>query len=554
MKRLRFPLLLLALLLPAATATAQAPAAPSAPGVNEEQPDKDGLTHPGKGPQIPFDETRWEFWWYYNREPLIGLRRALVAGAAATVDVDEPFQAVTARDREHSLIPHVVSALRDANPFVRISAVHSLAKTRDPGVRPSLFQALRDEQFLVRLHAILALGVWGETVSLPRLEELVRDKKAELQERMYAGLALGLIGGPQAAECFRGLLSLPAFLEFPTMVQAGLAYGAGLAGGGENAVLVRGLLAERALQDYVVRSYLLLSLGKCGEASDAALLLVELRGNETQLRRSAAIALGSLLRRGADEQAVAALAQAAHEDADVMVRNFSWISLGYIGGDAAVRLLRADLEAETKGYRPFIALALGLGGDPENVPVLLHAFTAESDNSYRGALAVALGLQRDGRAAPALREAFQTAGEPVFRGYAALALGMIGDLESIPDIEGVFASAGDVELMANAATALGLLGARAAAGRIAARIPQEKNEYVRQSLLYALGLMGDRAAIDPLAAVVHTKEEVAYVRAYAVTSLGLLGDAEEVRAIARASRDSNYTIVSDFLTEVFRTL
>lgn len=527
--------------------------APVDGGGGDEVTDK--VTQPGKGPQIPFDEARWEFWWFYNREPLIGLRQTLTGLAPGNADVDVPFQEVTPQDREGSLVPLLVTAMRDKNPQVRLSAVQSLAKTQDAGARPSLYAALRDELFQVRVSAIVALGVWGNTVSLPRLEAIVHDDKRELQERMYAALAIGLIGGPQADDSLRQLLAPSTFSKFPTQVQTGIAYGAGLSGSQENAPLLRALLASRKNSDFMVTSYLVLALGKCGvPEEDLATLALLLESKETQLRRSAAIALGILGRESGHESVVKALANSADSDADLMVRNFSFISLGYVGGGLAGKTLRSALGTSTKAQRAFVAIALGLLGDPDNVQLLMDQLDDENDPSNRGAMAIALGLHRDARAAPTLRNHYKTDREPVFRGYAALALGMIGDVEAISHLQKGFDDATDVEFIANNATALGLLGDRTSAAKLAAMARKERNEFVKQSLLYAMGLIGDRTVIEALGGVVRQSDEVAYVRGYAVTALGFLSDPQSVRAIARLSHDSNYTINQTFLNELFSVL
>jgi len=512
------------------------------------------VTQPGRGPQIPFDEGRWEFWWYFNRDRFIGLRRAQQSLAAQNPDVDEPFRAVTEKDREDSLLPKLVQLLRDSDPQVRVATIQALAKTRDPDARIWLFNGLHDKDHEVRIQAIAALGVWGNTVSLPRLEEVLKDDNRDLQERMFAAVAVGLIGGPLAAESMKHFLNPKSFADAAPMVQAGLAYGVGLTADVENAPLIRALLDDRSVEDHVVRSYLLLSLGKCGEPSDLERLERSLKSSETQHRRSAAIALGVLLDGAGNDAAVAALANAAQGDADLMVKNFAYLSIGRIGGDQASAQLRTDFGRMTRANTPFIALALGILGDPENVPELQNAFESSSDTSYRGAIALALGLHRDGRAAPGLRKAFEDTGEPVLRGHLAVALGLIGDVESIEMLEGAFEGATDVELIPNLATALGLLGSQTAAKAITARVTREKNEFVKQSLLFGLGLVGDRAAIDPLVEAASRNGEVAYVRGYAATALGLIAEPHQVRAISRASQDSNYTIVSNFLNEIFSIL
>jgi len=543
---LSIPILLL--LAPLATSQGTGDGGDDAPN-NEER-----ITQPGQGPQIPFDEGRWEFWWYYNREPLIGLRPALTALAAGNADVDEPFQEVTRGDREESVVPLLVRAIRDSNPFIRQAAVQALAKSQDPGARPSLFAALRDELFQVRLDSIVALGVWGDTVSLPRLEAIVRDSKRELQERMYAALAIGMIGGPLASESLKQLLPPRVFTEFPIQVQNGIAYAVGLTADPNSVPLLQTLLGEQKIQDFMVRSHLVLSIGRCGTPEAAPVLLAALRSDDMQQRRSAAIALGRLLRKSADKTAVTALAAAAHGDNDLTVRNFCFISLGYVGGKQAAETLRADLAKVTTASRGFVALALGLLGDPESVPLLLTQFQRENDTSLKAALSISLGLHRDSRAAPVLRKALREAKEPVFRGYVALALGLLGDVESIPQLQAAFKGASDVELISNTATALGLLGDRTSAVRLAELAKAEKSEFVRQSLLFAMGLIGDRSAIELLGSVVRQTDEVSYIRGYAVVALGLLSDRQDVRAIARVSTDSNYTIVSDFLNDVFRIL
>ncbi len=519
----------------------------------QNQP-KENKVFPGKGPQIAFDEARWEFWWFYNKEPLLGLRPRLKLLSPGQSDADVSFQPLTDRDVSDGLVPKLLDALKDANPEVRIQAIYSLAKTRDAGIRTLLGKQVYDTQFLVRLNALISLGVWGQSFYLGRLEEVVRDDKAELQERMYAALAIGLIGGDNAAQSMRALLSPASFKMLPPMVEAGLAYSAGLGKDLDTAAALRALFADSKLNDHVVRSYLALSIGKVGDASDAPALLQALFDKESQLRRSAAIALGVLLRKSGDESASKMIRSAAQTDGDLMVKNFCYITLGWIAGAENVKFLRAELEQVVKAQRAFVALGIGLIGDAESVPLLLRHLGNETENSYRSALAVAIGMHHDNRAAPDLRKAFRSESEPVTKGYFALALGMVGDVEAIPELKEVFKTANDVELIPNTATALGLLGDRTSEPVLAERVVSEKNEFVRASLLFALGLIGDRAAMAPLTAVLGQTTEPAYVRGYAVTGLGLLGEQRDVRAISRLSCDSNYTIVSDFLHELFTTL
>lgn len=522
----------------------------------EPKPPAQVLVRPGTGPQIPFDEGRWEFWWYFNRERYLRLRPSLARAAdSGEVESDEPFRAVSQSDRQDSVVPLLVSMFKDSNPQVRAAVAQALAKTQDEGARPVMRRPLRDTHFQVRLSAIIGLGVFGNTYFLPQLEEMLGEADRELQERVFAATAIGLIGGPRVAESLRQLLGTNAFRTHPTQVQGALAYAVGITRDPENAPLLRSLLQDTSITDFQVRAYLTLSLGKCGDEVDVP-TLIDLLGNpETQVRRSAAIALGVLCREHRDEEplghAVEALTRTIRKEADLMVRNYAYIALGQIGGQEVAKLLRAELEGVTKVHRPFVALALGILGDPESVPVLLAQFERESELSYRGALAVAIGLHRDARAATDLRKAFRDQLEPVFRGYVALALGLVRDAESIQYLEPVFAKANDVELIPNAATALGLLGSRASVATLIKRAEGESNEFVKQSLIYSLGLIGDRSAIGALQHEIEDEHQPPFVREYAVIALGQLADPQPMRGIARITVDSNYTIVSDFLRNLF---
>ena len=310
---------------------------PALAQVEDEPPKPQVLVRPGTGPQIPFDQGRWEFWWYFNRERYLNLRPAMTSAPSNTVESDEPFAELSQSDREERLVPTLVGAVRDKNPTVRAAAVFGLAKTQDEGARPALRSLLRDADHQVRLATITAYGVFGSSFFLTALEEIIKDDDRELQERVFAAISVGLIGGSTVSESMRQLLAPSQYRDYPTQLKAALGYAVGLTRDPDNAPLIRALLGERTLTDFRVRAYLVLSLGKCGDPSDVERLIEYLGDEETQVRRSAAIALGVLCPELEDDEkgagaAVTALLKSARKDADLMVRNFSYISLGQVGG------------------------------------------------------------------------------------------------------------------------------------------------------------------------------------------------------------------------------
>lgn len=513
---------------------------------------------PGRGPQIPFDEQRWEFWWYFNREPLIGLRETLWRQQDGQAAVDEPFRRLHQDDRAQILVKRLVFALRDSNPEVRSQAALALAKSQEPSSRLGISSALEDKEFPVRLAATLAAGVSNNTFFLGRLEETVKNDALEMQLRFHAAIAFGLIGGAQTSESFRQLLAPGSFKALPSQVQSGLAYAVGVARDPENVNLVRGLLDDKAVTDPHTRAYLALALGKAGTDADLPRVYQLLTDADAQVRRSAIIGLGVRLRgakgAGASADAVKRLRQVVRDDADAMARNFAYLSMGWIGGADNAKYLRGEFERENTLRRTYLALALGLIEDPESLPMLITHFEREADQSAKGAFAIALGLHRDRRAAPALRKGFEAAGEPVLKGHIGLALGMVRDPDAVKPLVAAFAGANDVELIPNLAIALGLLGARPAVTDLIARARKEPNEFIKQSLLYSAGLVGDASALAPLSELLENERDVAYVRAYATSALGLLGEERTIRAVALLSIDSNYTVRQPFLDELFAEL
>jgi HEAT repeat protein len=86
-------------------------------------------------------------------------------------------------------IPHLVEALKDKAPTVRLAAVRSLDKvTADSKVVfPAMVQAMADEHPAVRGSAASTLGRFG-TPALPHLTQALKDK--DFGVRQYAVLAL----------------------------------------------------------------------------------------------------------------------------------------------------------------------------------------------------------------------------------------------------------------------------------------------------------------------------------------------------------------------------
>lgn len=98
----------------------------------------------------------------------------------------------------------IVAAHRDANPRLKIAAVHAMGRSCEPRWLPTLYDELTNEDPEMRYEAATALGVLGDEDAVPQLLRLVLDEDEEVKEAAMA--ALGEIGGPKAKEALTILL------------------------------------------------------------------------------------------------------------------------------------------------------------------------------------------------------------------------------------------------------------------------------------------------------------------------------------------------------------
>src|SRR5205085_315617 len=75
----------------------------------------------------------------------------------------------------------VHSALGDANPAVRETAVEILAQDTTHDVAPVLLELVRDSSALVRQHAVRALGLRAATAPLGALRQALADSQAAVR-------------------------------------------------------------------------------------------------------------------------------------------------------------------------------------------------------------------------------------------------------------------------------------------------------------------------------------------------------------------------------------
>jgi HEAT repeat protein len=515
--------------------------------------ERDSSPMPGSVPAVPFSEERWEFWWEFNHDAFVNLRPTLLH--APTPANSTPFTPFDADSRSRILMPALVELLRDRDEIVRSSAVLSLARLQDPSVLPYLSNAaVGDPSFAVRTNALLAMGLSRAPKAAERLKLTLYDERIPDESRAFAAVALGVNGSPESSAALREALASGSESALPYTVRLAATWALGLAGDPGNSPFLRSMVTAKG-GDETARALAIEALGRVADRAINPLLIEALSSPHVQVRRSAAIVMGTL-GRPEDADVVKELERALDGDADQTVRSFAAISLGRIasiGSPPIVERLRSRLHAESARQRAFVALALGIAGSPSAANDLLNEFRSDASESQRGAYATALALLDAKEAIPDLRAAFRREKAPDLRGYLAFALGKLGDVEIGGDLRQIIAHENQPQLLYWSAVGLGLLGDHAAADFLKEQLQRGGTDQVtRGAWIHALGSIGDQFAANALIGMSKgSSKETALMRALATASLGMLNDEDRAPLTSTFSRDHNYTMSLTFLPDLY---
>lgn len=471
--------------------------------------------------------------------------------------------------------------------------------------------AVHESEPTLRAAALIAIGRMGGDDDARLCLKVLADKRARSDTLEGAALALGLlpaIDDPATAEAARAWFeyvfehpgALPHRARGLAIVSAGLrsrgdkalltrlvaACASPELRSGEAAALLlacglardpmlqpellraarRGLLGRETLTDGA-RAHAAHALALAGDPAVAGALaeLLRSRRSGVHTRRSAALALGKVLRETPPEDArgpTSALLAAFRDSPDPLLRGFAALALGGAREPVAVPEL---MEAVDRGgyvaLKPYAALALGLAarsvadGEARRIRAFLAEELGKSNEVERSAaLTLALGLSGARESARVLLDRLADEGEPaVTRGAAAQALGLLGDPSPrvVAALEGALEDDAP-EVVQDAALAMGLLGRRDVAARLAASLRRTDSTALQGRLILALGYLGNAASVEPLLDTLRNGAEKAVVREFAATALGILGDRRERDLLFEVDAWFNYYATSVATHELIR--
>ncbi|MHC4669452.1 MAG: hypothetical protein ACYTFD_13700, partial [Planctomycetota bacterium] len=496
----------------------------------------------------------WHLWWELNREHLLGLRQSLKrrdvitlgpgAGPTGVLDVTrdrvrEALREVAARAGRTDLRAAALCALgragndEDARTFVRLLRAREQPREVREAAAIALGCLPRIEQTAVRLEVRgLIEDLLAGRVRLPRQAHLLAVMAVSLRAREDRALGWSL-----AARCAEEVRSADE--------GASLLYGCGLARHpGPLPTLVEaartGRLGKRRLHD-LARSHATLALALSGDAGAATTLVQILRSRRARIhtRRSAALALGLVLRReDLDERqrlkAQHALAKAFDDVRDPVVKGYCAVGMGTAHRPFGLQALVATVDRSgDRVVRPYAALALGLaarrldGKEAREVKgFLLQESQKAKDIQLAAALSLAVGVSGAKEAKEHLFARLATKRlQAAVRGPAIQGLGLLGETDR--RIEQTLVAAldeGADEVVEDAAIALGFLGTRTTARLLVRKLAATRSEPVQAHMVAALSHLGGTAAIQPLLELLRDASRKHTVRASAAAALGILVD------------------------------
>jgi HEAT repeat protein len=528
-----------------------------------------GETPPGliPGPPPKPDSTggayhTWLSWWGWNKFKYFDYRSLQIARRRPTktggVENEKPEDPDAWRGEiRAAYTPLMLKAVEDEDDEVRTSAAVALGKWRVKSAIARLKKMrIRDKKKQVRESALLGLILMRDPSLLPFLGHLAMDAREKDRMRGYALLGIGLIDDEISRDLLFAVLdprnekarrTLPQSdqkrSELLCAAVAGLAWRKDPAVGNRLLALAR----DRRILP-LVRAYALAAVGKVGaEAPVPAILEILARDKNHHLRRSAAVALGTLGM--GDEGVLAALERSLKLDKDRIVRHFSTLSLGRIGGPGAFAILSKSFPLANSEAHSFFLIAFGLCREPAAVTILEKVLERGGNARDRAAAALALGLSKSKESAEKVRTAFTDARDWLLIEATMLSLGLLDDKVSAERIEGILKNTRPPSVRSSAALSYSLLRPWSANRVLTEILRTAKSIITLSNVSQIMGFLPNRDAAGPLVTLYEDEKLQRQARAFALVALGALGDPEPVPILATIAFDLNYMIRADAVDE-----
>lgn len=563
---------------PAGRPSTPAPAGVSPPTGGPRTPGPSTPGSPGRGgglgggPRtggiVLDDRAEWSVWWERNKLDFLRPRRPWIDMPVTANDDGLPGRTATSQEgaRRAELAAAIGALLRDGDYNVRSSALIGLGRLDGAAHLAAFREGLRDVHPQVRDAAVLALGASGRGEAIPDLLRLAwaapgdggDDSPSGVPARTRA-MALAALGvarvrgaGDRASDLARAWLR---DASLPRRRESGAAAGVALTLSRDVGSIGDLLAAARDReQPSPVRARALTALGAIGDASAREVVEGALEDRDLEVRRAAAVAIGSIARRG-EEEAVSRLRSFLSEEKDHAARGFALIALGRLG---ALEALVDQIERGPDVGRPWAVLGLAIATadapDEGTRRVLRTAFARERSAERRGACAIALGMTRDPQAGNLLAEAFRTERDPRMRGLLAQALALSRSEPAREALLGAVRKAESAYVRAFASFGLAFFCDPRDVEPLLGAVRENRISSLMGLYSLALAFHGGEEAYPALLALLRDPGTPAIARAAAIDGAVLLLEEDPMPVLHRVARESNYLADPEVVDELLKFL
>ena len=583
------------------------PGAPTTPN-QPSAPPPVTTSAPTSGPDKPKkanDDSTWETWWVLNRIEFFPHRyvHAVTTSEGPTVRGARALPPEVVRAK---LWKPLMALKDDKQTFVREAALITIGRVASDEslkaeARKALLPVLKDPNHLVARAAALGLFYVADDEAIQPMLEVAKDPKADTDVRAFLTLTLTAMKSPLVGPLLMELVTPDKKADFEFAASALMALG--FVPGPEIARTLKDVYESKRYRDEL-RAEAVESFGRRGSFDDGADILAKaIDDRETQIRRSAAMALGVLDYRTDAERQIATLVEPydtstgaplpadvqqkvaalqalipaqreAHDkkvreivkklthavanDTDTFVAGMAAISLGRIAAQTenplALKMLLADLKKERNVVREYEILALAIAKAPEAYDVCVEAIQGKGRQpTTRGAGMIGLGILGNPKGNDILRDVLENEGHPTLRGFAAIALGILGDDRSEKPILSMLKTTKSPDTMADGALGLALLGRKSGGDVLIKQLTATSDGNVAAYTVYSLGLMKDRSKLDALVDVAQNHSNF-FVQSAAVAAIGYVSSAEDYPKRHLMARGFNYMLGLNLLENYFYKL
>jgi HEAT repeat protein len=564
-----------------------------------------GGVPPSPGTSGPKTRRGWETWWSFNREFELGSRmRTPVSGSARR---NAPIKRLDRAKLREALYDLMLRALGDKNHLVRSSAAVALGKwgfTKANSALERHTYKRGEGWFDVREGALFAMGLLRFEDNLGTFRTIAGDKERPTRERGMVMVSLGLLNTQPGADLvkwhlkyYKSGIGSPSW-RHPTRAEEErrrvAAHMLGFMSKADAAddLLYRVVLGARKWGD-ACRGLAVTALGRRRARDYADRLFRQLyqRDNPDAVKRSVPIALGLMLKQG-DKDNVRRLGRVIRDfRRDRLVQHFAAMALADIGGDQAVEILsglvrdnvinddvdRAWLylalgrlgrsseparqlllaryrDARTQEIRSALALACGLGGVKDALPITLsHLKTAPGPSDATKKRPKKGGGKRKKRGGGAAPPRGSDRKQPAnFLTWGLLAAGLHGDEKALDLVRTRYRRVSHPAVRHNGAIAIALILRERAVGELLGIMKETGNQHTKAGAIVALGLMPHptQELVDGLKAMYSRDSNPDHVRALAIIALGNLAAPSSVPLSASLTNRYNYHIRTHALDEL----